>query len=368
MKNYTPVFLIISIAVLNSSTASNLIIISLCILLFVYNIENILKFWEAKIILVLNCIAAIIIGSSLNAPIESSRLIVLLLVMLPFPYEFRINKKQHVLIFCSCLYVIIFQFGDALEVNFVKSMINTYYPIANNPWQNSANGMLNNLGKNRYAGIYFNPNIMGQSMVLLFAILIQYVEKNYNKVKTVLVSILFMFSIVLTGSRSSMITFMIINLFFLRKLINVKYLIFLFPIIFFVFLASDFSELERSMRVFKLDLYGSENSSGNVKIRIFLNWVESNFTNDYKKLPCLLFGIGAIPTVFDFDFGYLAEMLGFVGILIFVYFIVRTFHNTTHKYIYYIFFISIGATLIVNFRFSIMTLIILSIYQRRSEI
>ena len=101
-----------------------------------------------------------------------------------------------------------------------------------------------------------------------------------------------------------------------------------------------------------------------MKLDILLNWffqisMASNF-----NLFQLLFGIGSIPTPFDFDIGYILQMFGFIGMAAIVRFLIKIYSTTLKEYkiVFFLFLISIGATVIINFRFSILIFIILSLY------
>ena len=73
---------------------------------------------------------------------------------------------------------------------------------------------------------------------------------------------------------------------------------------------------------------------------------------------------------FDADIGYLLSYFGLFGFMaILVYFTVLfILTNTKYRFVFGLFLISLGATLIMNFRFSILFFIILGITFKQKKI
>ncbi|ARN77772.1 hypothetical protein BST97_07035 [Nonlabens spongiae] len=132
-----------------------------------------------------------------------------------------------------------------------------------------------------------------------------------------------------------------------------------------MFYFEDITNLFQNFRSFNLgNLYGEKLSSGTVKLEIFIEWLAEILNGSLENTLLFIFGSGVIVDQFDFDLGYILQMFGFLGLTSIFLFIISIFRKTPkqNRYIYFIFLISIGATLIINFRFSILTFMILSMY------
>ena len=95
---------------------------------------------------------------------------------------------------------------------FVKqNILDKFYPISENLWDykfDSTN--ITEIISNRLAGIYYNPNIMGQSLVFLYAILLDNLNINFTKKTRIYITILTFVSILLTGGRTAIITYILL--------------------------------------------------------------------------------------------------------------------------------------------------------------
>lgn len=305
--------------------------------------------------------------------LDISRLGSLLLLIFSFPYKLHFSINQYKLLIGIGLYLFVLQVGKGLNIAYISSFVDSFYPIEMSVWKYGELSSFNDLAETRFGGVFYNPNIMGQSMVLLFVFLLKYLISNDSrKYIKIIVFLLFFTSILLTGSRTSMFTFLVISYFafhrgFSKKLIRASILILLF---FGIFLIPDLDKFISNFRVFNVNTMYNDQGSGFIKINILLDWLSDIFSNKNFNIFKVFFGIGSIPTQFDFDLGYILEMFGFMGFFVLTLFFVKIFKKTISEYrfVFFLFLISLGATVIINFRFSILLIMIFSLYNERNNL
>lgn len=359
----------ICLFILNSSIISSVLITALLVVNLSLTIKNVKILAPFKFILVFSFILSIIVGAAMVAEkADLSRIILLVIAFLSFPIQLHSSKSIALVLIGLTTYLFVLQIGAALGIPYIELFISEFYPFEDNIWVYNSYENLGSLSSSRYAGIYYNPNIMGQSMVLLFLIAIRNVEVYFsNKMVIALIS-LFFISIILTGSRTATFTFLIICFFKYRRSFKTTLLIPLAGLILFLVLFNleNSASISDDLRSLDIEtLYGTKNSSGTIKLDIFLNWFDRTANNSISSLVQLFFGIAVIQEQFDFDLGYIMQMFGFVGLTAFFLFFSKIFLITprNNRYIFIIFLISIGATIIINFRFSILAIVIFSMYQ-----
>lgn len=370
MKNSLAFILTVFVFILNSGTISNIVLSILVLLLFAVNFKSVKMYMTYKLLIFCGMIFSILVGTILLEEVDFQRLLILLLILFSFPYEIYFSENSYKVLIGIAIYLFILQIGTGLGIGPISSYVSSFYPIDDNIWKYGDIERLSDFKNNRFGGVFYNPNIMGQSMLLLYGVIVKYILDNSKIRNSILIFSLFVVSITLTGSRTAMVTFIILNFFIFRKYITAKSLIFIIlPILFFFVYSIDLESLVDSFRVLNFDLYGSKGSSGNVKISILINWLNEVLLDHNFNFLKILFGIGAIPTQFDFDIGYMIQMLGFFGFTLFILFFRKIFKDTVVKYrfVFLLFLISIGATIIVNFRFSILIFIILSIHNKKGK-
>lgn len=124
-------------------------------------------------------------------------------LVLFFPYGFKRNKISCRLIYVISIYILISQLCYIFEINL---LINFFEAIYKN--EDSGQDFTFFISRAlRNGGIYFNPNQASKYLTLLLALVITANFKNRDKF--LLASILFI-SVILTGSRTGLITFLLI--------------------------------------------------------------------------------------------------------------------------------------------------------------
>lgn len=372
-KNWLIFAVIVSVFVLNSTSTSNFIIVTLLFLLLCTNLKSLKKHLNSKMLFLLGSLCSIIVGALLvYNEIDLLRIGSLLIVLFTFPYKFHFSVKQYKLLLIIGLYMFVLQVGHGLNIGFISNYINSYYPIDINGWMYGDLEVLSDLNDVRFAGIFYNPNIMGQSMLLLFCLLLEFIKISSNKILVFSIVFVFFISILLTGGRTAMFTFLIINYFAFKKHYTKKHFIFAIPLLLLMglFFLPVVGTFLANFRVFDLGSTYGENTSGSVKINILLDWLSQLFMDANFNLFQVIFGIGSIPTQFDFDFGYILQMFGFFGFAVLFSFLIKIYRVTMlqYRFVFFIFLISIGATVIINFRFSILTFVILSMYNIENKL
>jgi hypothetical protein len=248
----------------------------------------------------------------------------------------------------------VLQIGIGLDIQFFSNFNNSFYPIDLNLWTYSELKSLSDFNEVRFAGIFYNPNVMGLNMLLLFCCLLKFIKSNNNIIATLFVLSFFSLSILLTGSRTAMLTFLIINYFAFRKHFTKNTFVLVISLLFVIglFYFPTLARLLSSFRVFDIGSTFSTDGSGEIKINLLLDWLSQLFLDANFNFFEFIFGVGSIPIQFDFDFGYILQMCGVFGMSVLIILLVKIYHKTMYQYrfIFYLFFISIGATLIINFR------------------
>lgn len=346
--------------VFNSGGLSNII-------LSIFYFVTIFYFGDFKInkikLLILFSFTITIVGNaqSITEPKELIRLFILISLFMSFPMKIRTDMVNAKLLFGVMILIFIFQIGAALNIQILSEVIETYYPIENNVWESSEildNSSIYNLAEMRFAGIYHNPNIMGQMMFILFVLyLISNVNDKKNLKSLVIISIVVLFSVYLSGSRTAFYPLVGVLLFFLvnkpskksTKIVGIALLISIFTLF--------------SSRIFS---FGgtSQPSSMMIKWSILSNYLSSISIDDNFSWFHFIFGnVYQGQIMFDADYGYLIYSIGFLGVGLIIYFFITVFNKIRKqdRYVYLLFAYVIGATIIYNFRFSMLFFIILSI-------
>ena len=374
LKNNLIFLLVACTFLLNSSSFSNYIIFTLLFLSFLANFKNINKYKIHKYLLFISLLLSVLVGTLLsNNEVDYLRIGSLLIIFFSFPYQFNFNVNHYKLLIVIALYLFVLQVGNGLNIGFISNYISSYYPIEENVWRYGELKSVADLVTTRFAGVFYNPNIMGQNMVLLFCFLLKYLKsEHHRKIIKIIVWSLFFVSILLAGGRTAMITFLIINFFAFRKRITKKSLVFGIPLLLFggLFYLPKLDKLISNFRVFNINAIFSSQGSGSIKLNILTDWLSQLFIDSNFNIFQVLFGIGSIHTQFDFDIGYLLQMFGFLGFAVLLGFLIKIYHQSisSYRFIFFVFFISIGATLIINFRFSVLIFAILSMYNYKNKL
>ena len=364
--------LIVSVCVLNASVLSNLVLAALVFTLFVLNFNSVrLYFWH-KVAFLLTVSLAILIGTTLygtdvtlirearfSNSVDLARVIIFVTLMFSFPYRIQFGNQHYIILFFVAMYLFIMQVLLALNMGAIESFIDDWYSHRKNSWGSPKLESLGDFKTKRYAGIFRNPNIMGQMMVLLYCCLARYVkERGYF----LPIFSLFFISVLITGGRTAAITLFVLGFFSAKQSLHFysKFILVCLGIILLIMtIYIDFSGF--SFRALSIK---EEGFMGGIQDRIgyLTNWLVTDI-----HLSSLLFGRATTDTFFDAELGYILEMYGVVGITILLLFFKRIYANTQreYRYLFFIFLISIAATVLINFRFSMLLFIILSMYNIR---
>lgn len=174
----------------------------------------------------------------------------------------------------------------------------------------------------RLGGIYINPNNCASYMTLLYATGLCEIKQLNNKKATYLFVGIVLISFIITGSRTSLICFAVISLFYLHNIgLDIKRYAILLAVLGVVFAYTSAS----SLRMFKID-EGMDNSVG-VKMMLL-----GQYLDRCDNLLFLLFGAGDIRVTevlynidsrgCDCDLGNVLIVFGaifYIGYLIFYY-------------------------------------------------
>ena len=379
IRNYFAWLVIIFIFILNHSDLSNMVLFVFFFIVVVLSLDTIdWKFSLMKFPVL--CIILISIIININAKIETSeniRLLTLSSIFLIFPFKFNPFRSIFlILISCTGLYIIVLQIGAAFGISSISEFINIYYPIENNLWSDRALKSFEQINQGgyyrRFGGIYYNPNIMGQFTVLWFILVsnlldIIYREYKIKKLFTLLLLILTTTSIIFSGSRTALAVFIIFLI--CRYWLVLKYYFHLILLPLILFLLFYFKSIFQ-LRIF--DFYqglSSSRGSGNIKYNILNSWIETRFADD-TNLINIWFGDLRWDTMFDADPGYLLNYFGFVGTFFILWYFIVMYINYPIKFKanFSIILIGFGATLVFNFRYSILAFFILSLpYNKYSK-
>jgi len=244
------------------------------------------------------------------------------------------------------------------------NFIDKFYPITDNLWDykfDSTN--ISEIISNRLAGIYYNPNIMGQSLVFLYAIILESLNMSFTKKNRIIITFLIFVSILLTGGRTALLTFII--LLALNHYRYFKKYIFLFiPIIVLLF-AYIITTLQ--LRAFENIINPlAEDDSGNAKLQILISYFRDFDLNSISSIFTYLFGYLNWDRQFDSDIGYLLSFIGIFGFLYLIFILIYIYRKThrSKRYYFVLLLITLTATIFLNLRFSILFFLIISKFNK----
>ena len=262
------------------------------------------------------------------------------------------------------VYIIFIQFGRLAGFNIVDTVINRFYPIDKNYWETlefSESAEFSTFN-NRLAGIYYNPNLMGQATLLLYCLIIPYALRLRTVLTVNIISFISFLSILATGSRTATIIFLIIAVSIYYKLIKSKVLkSVIFSFLFFLtYLLIQNFDLRAFYNI--TQIFSNPDDSGGQKLTIFLNFFKKYDYYSLLDIFNLFFGRMGWYVQFDQDLGYLISFFGFVGFMFILLFFYHYYKKTEKKYkvLYFIFLFCLGSTILINYKFSIVLFIILS--------
>jgi hypothetical protein len=364
--------LLISLFLLNSTIFSNIIIFGLLIIVFLLSYRSIFNkdIFLFKIIILYSLLLTFVVN--VNQQIELSeyiRYFSLLIIFLIFPLNVEVkNKFFIVMIFITGILIFISQLGSSFGVQPINILIQRFYPIDYNVWESQSLESISGLNEygsfKRFGGIYYNPNIMGQNIVLWCILFISILESSKLQISRHLLLIIVSYSItflslILSGSRTAMAVYAV---FLLLKYYNViKRKKILISLIIIAVLATSY-QFFSELRIFQISsAITNPEGSLNIKFNILKDWLSNRLSGEVNLFN-ILFGDFDLGIQFDADLGYILSYFGIIGFFAIIFYLSKVFYLFKNKRYYFsIFLIGIGATVIMNFRFSIIALLILSI-------
>jgi len=271
-----------------------------------------------------------------------------------------------------------FQLGQALDINFFTSFIDTWYPASEefgDVWFKStitSLAELTSLGERRYGGIYRNPNLMGEYVLFLYVIfLLLSAKQNIRRQFQYIIAAFVFISILFTGSRTASIIFILVFLikyygFFKKNVIAA--MIVGFSLVVYFLIVLDLATIS-NIKAFNFSQAFQPGRSGEVKFSILANYLDQLTIPDNFNLGSFLFGnIWDGIYHFDTDIGYIIYGFGFIGLFAFLqYFIFNYLKAPKDQKIKYLLLLyTLPATIIFNYRIFMLFMLILSLGYRKS--
>lgn len=304
------------------------------------------------------------------------------MLILFFPISGNFKIYSNTLIICLSI-IVISQIAYILNIPFVVNLINIFYPDdiyslkSEYLLSNSSNGFLNM----RYGGLFRNPNHCGRIVSLLYAIYLIDIKKS-KILMNACVLVLFLFSILLTGSRTAFLVVTLLTVFFVHKNIFVRYKGVYFPFFILTLLfALYFGDFRIESRIFDFSELsgGDKHSSLTIKLNFLLDYID----NTLLRQPLdLIFGTFNVDNGenfvldgnsriknFDSEIGYLIFSIGFVGLSLLLWFY-RTVYRTTQRNTHMLMILlvwSISSAVLTNMKFSFLFMLVLSLYYQRKN-
>jgi len=303
--------------------------------------------------------------------IELSQLIRFFSVLILFwtyPLKFELKRNHLILLLIAGVFLITMQLGRAIGISVIDDFITTYYPNEEKVYTeivyNNIETLINEFDT-RLAGIASEANTMAHTMLILFATIIIGLRKNFSSRIVLLASLSAFISILITGGRTGFVTFVIMNIFIFKDYLKQNKKIFLlftsgFIIIYFNYLL-DFRALDLS------SLFDQKESSGSIKLQIFVDYVQEMSSGSIEDFIIFIFGYMNWDRQFDAELGNVISFYGVTGLILIVLFFIQIYKATikNYRWMFFIFLISIGGTILLNYRFGILTFLALSSVNRK---
>lgn len=300
----------------------------------------------------------------------------LTIIFLVFPYVYNLEISLRV-IYISFGIILLSQIAYAWNVSFLVNIFDELYPYTGDrlgyttDFLISDSGTLQNVANKRYGGLYHNPNITMTYVTVLFAIFLIETRKKLliNKIP---ILILFFASVLLSGSRTSFIVFILLllyDVFFYRKSkLSFKVLILFFLIVLGTTLYIQISDF--GFRAFEVTA-GTGNSLG-AKFEYFgtyflqlqspIHFLIGHFSQaDLYRL----YGVYHM----DSEWGMMLYNFGIIGFILYVAFYIKLISlgkKEVNLFLILLFW-GITATILFSFRMSFVFTLVLSYYLNRSN-
>ena len=364
MQNWIICILIFLCLVLNGTSTSSIIIFLFLVYLFIKNISNLNNYRDLKILLFVSFFISFLFG--LSKGIELTQLIRFFSVLILFwtyPLKFELKKNHLILLLIVGVYLIIMQLGRAIGISVIDDFITTNYPNEKKIFIETVYDNIDKLVNEfdtRLAGIASEANTMAHTMLILFATIIIGLRKNFSS-RIVLVAFICAFiSILVTGGRTGLVTFIIMNIFIFKDYLKQNKKILLLFISGFIILYFNYLVNFRAFDL--LSLFDQKESSGSIKMQILLDYFMEISSGSIEDFIIFIFGYMNWDRHFDAELGNVISFYGVMGLLLIVLFFIQIYKATykNYRWIFFIFLISIGGTILLNYRFGILTFLALS--------
>ena len=344
--------------ILNNSFLSQIIIISFfCVTALCYGNFNLNI---SKLIFLILILFSIVLNSSQIEFKNAMRLTQLTLGFMVFPLLINTENLNINYIRFGIVYVAVLTVLDILNLPIFFLYRDAFYPTDANPWALGFDHSIIALS-NRYGSIFYNPNLLGQSMLLIYILYLIYnYQKKFTKMDYLIV-FLNTFCILVSGSRTAFVIYAIVTFCFFFHFYKgkIKYFFILAGIPYALYSLSN-------TRLLKI---GNESGdSMDLKMQILYSYFSSlSFTIQDTFL--LLFGSLKLDIQFDNDLGNIIYYLGLMGLLYVICFYTYEIFTTNWRlrYFYSFLLVSYGATLLINFKFFIFAIIIFSFLRSLSK-
>lgn len=364
MQNWIICILIFLCLVLNGTSTSSIIIFLFLVYLFIKNISNLNNYRDLKILLFVSFFISFLFG--LSKGIELTQLIRFFSVLILFwtyPLKFELKKNHLILLLIVGVYLIIMQLGRAIGISVIDDFITTNYPNEKKIFIETVYDNIDELVNEfdtRLAGIASEANTMAHTMLILFATIIIGLRKNFSS-RIVLVAFICAFtSILVTGGRTGLVTFIIMNIFIFKDYLKQNKKILLLFISGFIILYFNYLVNFRALDL--LSLFDQKESSGSIKMQILLDYFMEISSGSIEDFIIFIFGYMNWDRHFDAELGNVISFYGVMGLFLIVLFFIQIYKATykNYRWIFFIFLISIGGTILLNYRFGILTFLALS--------
>jgi hypothetical protein len=372
LQSFFSVILIFFCLILNQSAMSNALIAAVLLILFFLNLNEyaFARKRASMYILFFSFLISGVIGFLADDASENIfRYLGLLILVISFPLGFTwSNKYLYYLLFITGVCLVFLQLGSGFGIGQAEGFIKHFYPIDHNLWDEEAillstiNQYAEGGSSLRYGGVFYNPNIMGQIMVFWYIIMRNFSIQTQRF--SLIVFLITLVSILFSGSRTAFLVFFIYSLVFYWAIIRRYAFVFSIIIICFVLLSYLSLRSSGNFRIFNISQgITAREGSGIIKYGIFRSWVEEQTIPANFDLKKFLFGNLSWDVEFDNDPGYILNFFGFAGALFLLYFLFDIYKHSTRlgKLNFCLLLIGLGATVIMNFRFSILLFLVLSI-------
>lgn len=335
--------------ILNNNTLSQIVIITFfCITAIFYGNFSLTI---SKLIFLMLILFSIVFNIAQIEFKNALRLSQITLGFMVFPLAINVNTLNVKYLRFGIIYVTVFAILDILNIPLFFAFREIVYPIEFDAWGAGFDRTIINI-TNRYGSIFYNPNLLGQSMLLIYILylLIAY-QRKFTKYDLFFL-LCNIFCILVSGSRTAFVIFAIITFcYFMQFYRNkIKYLLIvgLIPVLLSVLAGTRL-----------LDIGNTSGGSMDQKWQILIRYIG---TLSYEDTIAALFGQLKQDIQFDNDLGNIIYYLGFLGLIYVAFFYLYQVLTTSSKIVYFYSFllVSYGATLLINFKFFIFTMLILS--------